>query len=86
MSNSGFGKTIESIKTIGTFNSIQQKKGDIISIWTKLPYNKVFWKNLKSIEMRKRTTTRIFMNKSVYLGLSKLGISKTAIHDYFLIT
>ena len=36
--------------------------------------------------MRKRTATQIFMNKSVYLGLSKLGISKTVIYDSFMIT
>ena len=88
MNNSDFGKTTERVrKNIGTFNLTQQKKEQTICIWTKLWYNKVFLKKSKiNRNEKKKTATQIFMNKSIYLGLPKLGISKTIIYDYFMIT
>ena len=55
-------------------------KKELFSIYTKLPYYKVFHKKLLAIEMRK---TEILMNKPVYLGLSILELSKISMYEFW---
>ena len=56
------------------------KKKQLISIRTKLSYNKIFSENLLAVEMRKTLTIII---KPVYLGLSILELSKIVMHEFW---
>ena len=56
------------------------KKKQLISIRTKLSYNKIFSENLLAVEMRKTQTIII---KPVYLGLSILELSKIVMHEFW---
>ena len=57
-----------------------QKKKELLSVRTKMPYNKIFSENLLDIETKK---TLLFMNKAVYLDLSILEISKIVISGFW---
>ena len=50
----------------------------LFGIRTKLSFYKIFTKNVLAIEMKK---TEILMNEPVYLGLSILDLSKTAMYE-----
>ena len=65
----------ETTKNMRKQENISLTKIELFSLRTKLSYYKVYFllENLLAIEMRK---TQILMNKSVYLGLSILELSK----------
>ena len=79
INNSVFGKIMENVKNHRDIS--QQKQENLIGISTKLPYNKVFIKNILVKKMRK---TQALTNKSVYLGLLKLEISKILMYEYYV--
>ena len=60
----------------------QQKQENQTGISTKLPYNKVFIKKYISKKNEKNSST--YTNKSVYLGLLKLEISKIVMYEYYV--
>ena len=65
----------ETTKNMRKQENISLTKIELFRLRTKLSYYKVYFllENLLAIEMRK---TQILMNKSVYLGLSILELSK----------
>ena len=74
MNNSVFGKPVESIIKYWDINLVTTKKRRNYLVFQPNYYTtKLFTKYLIATEMKK---TQIFMNKSVYLGLSILELSK----------
>ena len=55
-------------------------KKKLFSVRARLSHNKMVYKNLLAIEMNK---AKVKMNKSVYLVLSKLDISKTLMYEFW---
>ena len=79
MNNSVFGKTMENVKKhrdikLLTADNERNKLVSETSYYT----TKRFSENLIEIEMKKKTTAK--MNKSVYLGMSILDITKTLMY------
>ena len=81
INNSVFGKTVENVGKhrdikLGT---TQKRRNYLVSEPT---YHKIkfFTENLLAIEMRQ---TKLFMNEYVYLGLSKLELSKIVMYEYW---
>ena len=81
MNNSVFGKTMESVRKHGDIKLVTTEKKRNYSL-SEPNYHttKFFSKNLIAIEMKK---TQTFMNKSVYLGLLILVISKIVMNKFW---
>ena len=83
INNAVFGKTMENVrkhrgnKLVATERIINQLEPE-----PNYHTSKFFPENLLAIEKRK---TQILMNKSVYLGLSILGLSKTVMYEFCVI-
>ena len=76
MNNAVFGKTMENVqKDIKLLTTERARK--YLLFQPKDHSINFFTENLLATEMRK---TQTFMNKPVYLGLSKLDLSKTVIY------
>ena len=81
MTNAVSGKTIENVREhrnikLVTTDRIKKYLVSELNYYT----TKFFTENLLAIEMRK---TQILMNKPVYLGLSKLDLSKTVMYEFW---
>ena len=84
MNNAGFGKTIEIVRKHKDIKLVttDKRRNQVVS---ELNYHtsKYFSKNLMPIEIKK---TKVTINKPIYLGMSKLDISKTlmykCLYDY----
>ena len=81
MNNSVFGKTMENLRKHRDIKLVttDEKRSKLISEPT-YHTTKRFSENVLAIEMKK---TKVKMNKSVYLGMSILDISKTFIYKFW---
>ena len=81
MNNSVFGKTKENVRKHRDIKLVtaDKKRNQLVS---KPNYHttKHFSENLMAIEMKK---AKVKMNKSIYLGMSILDISKTLMFDFW---
>ena len=80
MNNAGFGKTMKNVRKHRNVKLVttERRRNYLVS---KLNYytTKFFIENLLAKEKRK---TKILINKPVYLGLSILDPSKTAMYEF----
>ena len=81
MNNSVFGKTMENLRKHRDIKLVttDEKRSKLISEPT-YHTTKRFSENVLAIEMKK---TKVKMNKSVYLGMSILDISKTLMYKFW---
>ena len=81
MNNSMFGKTMENVKKHRDIKleTTDERRNQLVS---EPNYHTTKWfsENLLAIEMKK---TKVKMNKSAYLGLSILEISKTLMYEFW---
>ena len=81
MNNSVFGKTMESVRRHRDIKLVttDKRRNQLVS---EPNYHTTKWfsENLLAIEMK---TTKVKMNKPVYLGLSILEINKTLTHEFW---
>ena len=83
MNNSVFGKTMENVRKHRDIKIVTtDKRRNQLVPEPNYHTTKWFSENLLAIEMKK---TKIQMNKSVYLGLSILEISKTLMNFVMII-
>ena len=79
MNNAVFGKTMKNVRKHRDIKLVttDKRRNRLVS---EPNYNTTKWfsKKLLAIEMKK---TKIKMNKPIYLGLSKLKINKTLMHE-----
>ena len=81
MNNGVFGKTMENLRKHRDIKLVTtQRRGNYLVSEPNYDTTKFFAENLFAIEMKK---TQITMNKSVYLDLSILDISKTKRYDFW---
>ena len=81
MNNSVFGKTMENVRKYrdNKLVTTDEKRNRLVSE-PNYHTTKHFSENLLAIKMKK---TKVIMNKSVYLGMSILDISKTFIYKFW---
>ena len=81
MNNSVFGKTIENVRKHRDINLVttDEKRNNLVSV-PNYHTTKCFSENVLAIEMKK---TKEKMNKSVYLGISILDITKTLMYEFW---
>ena len=81
MINSFFGKTIENLRKHGDIKLVttDEKRSKLIS-GPNYHTKKRFSENLSTTEMKK---VKVKMNKSLYLGMSMLDISKTFMYKFW---
>ena len=81
MNNAVFGKTMENVRKYRNIKLVttESRRNYLVSE-PSYHYIKFFTENLLTIEMRK---TQILMNKSVYLGLSILNMSKIVVYEFW---
>ena len=81
MNNSVFGKTIENVRKHRDINLVttDEKRNNLVSV-PNYHTTKCFPENVLAIEMKK---TKEKMNKSVYLGMSILDITKTLMYEFW---
>ena len=81
MNNSVFGKTMENIRKHRDIKLVttDKKRSKLVSEPSYYTINLIF-EDLSIIEMKK---TKVRMNKSIYLGLSILEISKTLMYEFW---
>ena len=81
MNNSVFGKTIENVRKHRDINLLttDEKRNNLVSV-PNYHTTKCFLENVLAIEMKK---TKEKMNKSVYLGMSILDITKTLMYEFW---
>ena len=81
MNNSVFGKTIENVRKHRDVNLVttDEKRNNLVSV-PNYHTTKCFSENVLAIEMKK---TKEKMNKSVYLGMSILDITKTLMYEFW---
>ena len=81
MNNSVFGKTIENVRKHRDINLVttDEKRNNLVSV-PNYHTTKCFSENVLAIEMKK---TKEKMNKSVYLGMSILDITKTLMYEFW---
>ena len=81
MNSSVFGKTMENVRKHRDIKLVTTEKRRI-KLVSEPNYHttKQFSGNLIAIEMKK---PRVKMNKSLYLGMSILNISKTLMYEFF---
>ena len=81
MNNSVFGKTIENVRKHRDINLVttDEKRNNLVSV-PNYHTTKCISENVLAIEMKK---TKEKMNKSVYLGMSILDITKTLMYEFW---
>ena len=81
MNNSVFGKTIENVRKHRDINLVttDEKRNNLVSV-PNYHTTKCFSENVLAIEMKK---TKEKMNKSVYLGMSILDITKALMYEFW---
>ena len=80
MNNAVLGKTMENVRKYRHTKLVTtERRRNYLVSEPNYHTTKFFTKSLSAIEMRK---TQILMNKSVYLGLSKLNLSKTVMYEF----
>ena len=80
MNNAVLGKTVENVRKYRHTKLVTtERRRNYLVSEPNYHTTKFFTKSLSAIEMRK---TQILMNKSVYLGLSKLNLSKTVMYEF----
>ena len=80
MNNAVFRKTMENMRKYRYQTCHNRKKKKLFGVRTKLSYYNVFHRiSILAIEMK---LTQILINKSVYLGLSVLELSKILMYDF----
>ena len=81
MNNSVFGKTIENVRKHRDINLLttDEKRNNLVSV-PNYHTTKCFSENVLAIKMKK---TKEKMNKSVYLGMSILDITKTLMYEFW---
>ena len=81
MNNSFFGKTMESLRKHRDIKLVttNKRRNYLVSEPNYLT-KKYFSEDLSATEMNK---IKVKMNKAMYLGLSKLEISKTLMHEFW---
>ena len=79
MKNSVFGKTMENVRKHRDNKFVTTEKRRLFRIRTKLNYHTT---NLLAIGMKKKAT-QILMNKSLYLGLLILELSKPVMYEFW---
>ena len=85
MNNVAFGKTIKNVRKYGNIKLLiklvaTERKINYLVSEPNYHTSKIFTKNLSAKEMRK---TQILMNKTIYLGLSILYISKNVMYEFW---
>ena len=81
MNDAIFGKTMEDVRKHRNIKlAARKKRRNYLVSETNYHTTKFFTEHLLAIEMRK---TQILMNKSVYLGLSILELSKTVMFEFW---
>ena len=81
MNNAVFGKTIENVRKHRDIKLVTtDKKRNRLASEPNYHTTKWFSEKLLAIEMKK---TKVKMNKSIYLGLSILEISKTLMYEFW---
>ena len=81
MNNAVFGKTMENVRKHRDIKLVTtDKKRNRLLSEPNYHTKKWFSEKLLAIEMKK---TKVKMNKSIYLGLSILEISKTLMHEFW---
>ena len=84
INNAAFGKTMENVRKHRDIKLIttERRRNYLVSEpnYHSAKFFTKFFTNLLAIEMRK---TEIFMNKPVYLGLSKLELSTILMHEFW---
>ena len=80
MNNAVSGKTMENVRKHRDIKLVtnDKRRNQLVSE-PNYHTTKCFLENLLAIEMKK---TKVKMNKSVYLGMSILDISKILLYDY----
>ena len=79
MNNSVFGKTMQNARKHRDIKLVTERRRNYIVPEPNYHTRKIFTENLLAIEMKK---TQTLMNKTVCLGLSILGQSKTVIYEF----
>ena len=81
MNNAVFGKTMKNVRKHRDIKLVRtDKRRNQLAPEPNYDTTKYFSKNLIAIEMKK---TKVKMNKSVYLGMSVLDISKTLMYEFW---
>ena len=81
ISNSVFGKTMENVRKLRDIKLVTtEARRNCLGSEPNYHSTKLFSKKLSDIALKR---TQIFMNKSVYLGLSILEISKIVIYEFW---
>ena len=81
MNNAAFGKTIENLRNHRDIKLVRtNRKRNYLISEPNHHTTKRFSKNLLAVQRKKR---KVRMNKPVYLGLSKLEISKTLMYEFW---
>ena len=81
MNNPVFGKTIENVRKQKNIKLVAtERRRNYLVSEPNYHTTKSFTENLLAIEMRK---TQTLMNKTVYLGLSILDLSKTVMNEFW---
>ena len=80
LNNSVFGKTMENVRKQRNIKLVTtEKRRNYLLSEPNYDITKFFAKNILALEVKK---TRILKNKSVYLGLSILDLSKIVMHEF----
>ena len=80
MNNPVFGKTMENVRKDRDIKLVTTDRRSKCVSEPNYHTTKWFSSDLIAIEMRK---TKIKMDKSIYLGMSMLGITKTVMYKYY---
>ena len=80
MNNVGFVKTMENVRNYRDIKFVtRERRRNYLVSEPNYNANKLLAEHLLAIEMRR---SQIIMNKSVYLGLSILDLSKTVTYEF----
>ena len=83
MNNAVFGKTMESVRKHRNIKLVTtERRRNYLVSETNYHTAKFFTENLLTKEMRK---THILMNKSIYLGLLTLYLSKSVMYEFWYV-
>ena len=81
MNNAVFGKTMENVRNDRDIKLVtKDKRRNQLVLEPNYHTTKYFSKNLLAIDIKK---TKVKMNKSVYLRMSGLDISKTLMYEFW---
>lgn len=79
MNNSGFGKTMENIRSRVDIRLVNDLDKAIVASKPNFKHCNIFNENLVAMHMKK---TKMVFNKPVYLGMCILDLSKTLMYDF----